>query len=65
MSAAEPELLKKQGVPDLYLIRDQQAIGTDHEGSLDGVHPNDVGFERMAKQYGPQLMEILKKYGIE
>lgn len=59
------ELLKKQGVPDLYLIRDQQAIGTDHEGSLDGVHPNDVGFERMAKQYGPQLMEILKKYGIE
>ena len=49
----------------MYLIRDQQAIGTDHEGSLDGVHPNDVGFERMAKQYGPQLMEILKKYGIE
>lgn len=59
------ELLKEQGVPDLYLIRDRQAIGTDHEGSLDGVHPNDVGFERMARQYEPQLMEILHRYGIE
>ena len=45
------ELLKKQGIKDLYLIRDNHAIGTDHEGSVDGTHPNDLGFDRMVEQY--------------
>lgn len=58
------ELLKKQGIKDLYLIRDNHAIGTDHEGSVDGTHPNDLGFDRMVEQYQPQIMRILKKYGI-
>lgn len=57
------ELLKKQGIKDLYLIRDNHAIGTDHEGSVDGTHPNDLGFDRMVEQYQPQIMRILKKYG--
>ena len=59
------ELLKKQGIKDLYLIRDNHAIGTDHEGSVDGTHPNDLGFDRMVEQYQPQIMRILKKYGIK
>ncbi len=59
------ELLREQGVEDLYLIRDNHAIGVDHEGSSDGTHPNDLGFDRMVKQYQPQILEILKKYGIE
>ena len=59
------ELLKEQGVEDLYLIRDHHAIGTDHEGSSDGTHPNDLGFDRMVQQYQPQILDILKKYGIE
>lgn len=58
------ELLKKQGVEDLYLIRDNRAIGTDHEGSSDGIHPNDLGFDRLVEQYQPQIMKILKRYGI-
>lgn len=58
------ELLKKQGVKDLYLIRDNHAIGTDHEGASDGTHPNDLGFDRLVKQYQPQIMKILKRYGI-
>lgn len=59
------ELLKKQGIKDLYLIRDNHDIGTDHEGSVDGTHPNDLGFDRMVEQYQPQIMRILKKYGIK
>lgn len=59
------EQLKNEGVDDLHLIRDNHAIGTDHEGSVDGTHPNDLGFERMARQYQPQMMAILKPYGIE
>ena len=59
------ELLKKQGIKDLYLIRDNHAIETDHEGSVDRTHPNDLGFDRMVEQYQPQIMRILKKYGIK
>ncbi|OUN72689.1 SGNH/GDSL hydrolase family protein [Barnesiella sp. An55] len=58
------ELLKKEGVKDIYLIRDNHAIGTDHEGSIDGTHPNDLGFDRLVRQYQPQIMKILKRYGI-
>ena len=30
-----------------------------------GTHPNDLGFDRMVEQYQPQIMRILKKYGIK
>ena len=45
-----------------YLVN---TIRTDHEGSVDGTHPNDLGFDRMVEQYQPQIMRILKKYGIK
>lgn len=61
---AQYEQLKKEGVKDLYLIRDNHAIGTDHEGTIDGTHPNDLGFDRLVQQYQPQIMKILKRYGI-
>lgn len=48
------------GVKNLYLIQSVDLLGTDHEGSVDGVHPNDLGFSRFLQAVEPQLLEILK-----
>lgn len=55
----EVEKLCKRGVKKLYFIEGKDLIGKDHEGTGDGIHPNDLGFERMATYLEPKLMEIL------
>lgn len=61
----EIEKLQQAGVKDLYLILDTNLLGDDHEGSVDGTHPNDLGFDRMLQQLKPQIMDILKKYDVQ
>jgi len=39
--------LQQNGVKDLYLILAKNLLGDDHEGTVDGTHPNDLGFDRM------------------
>lgn len=53
------KLLNKQ-VKHLHFITSEGLIGNDHEGSVDGTHPNDLGYYRMTQQLAPRLMEILK-----
>ena len=48
----------------LYLITADNLIGSDHEGTTDGTHPNDLGFDRMLKKIRPTVLEILRNYGI-
>lgn len=55
-------ILVKKGIEDLYFIRGQQLLGTDHEGSVDGTHPNDLGFDRMIQKLLPQFLQIFKQY---
>ena len=55
----EVEKLCKRGVKKLYFIEGKDLIGKDHVGTGDGIHPNDLGFERMAAYLEPKLMEIL------
>ena len=62
--AAEVELLQQQGVKDLYFINPSHLLGQDHEGTIDGTHPNDIGFDRMLQQLQPEIMIILKKHAI-
>ncbi|WAC39156.1 SGNH/GDSL hydrolase family protein [Pedobacter sp. SL55] len=57
--------LKSAGVKDLYLITSENLLGDDHDASTDGVHPNDLGFYRMAAQLGPQITKILGQYNIK
>lgn len=59
----EYEKLKNQGLKDLYYI-EGDLLGTDHEGTADGVHPNDIGFDRMLQVIQPFVADILNKYGI-
>ncbi len=48
----------------LYLITAENLLGDDHEGTTDGTHPNDLGFDRMLQEIRPAVLEILGKYGI-
>lgn len=57
-------MLKEKGIKDLYLIKENNFLGQDHEGTVDGVHPNDVGFERMLSAIQPEILSILCKYDI-
>lgn len=57
-------LLQKKGLQDLYFIPGADMLGKDHEGTGDGTHPNDIGFDRMLQVLKPRFTAILKKYGI-
>lgn len=61
---SQAEHLIQSGIPHLYLLRDNNAIGTDHEGSCDGIHPNDLGFARIIASYEPRILQILSQYGL-
>jgi hypothetical protein len=60
----EFEVLQQQGVKDIYMLKSTNWLGDDHEGTVDGTHPTDLGFDRMLQLLKPQLMKILKKYDI-
>ena len=36
-------------------------LGTDGDGTVDGVHPNDLGFRRHADALAPVLTKLLRK----
>jgi lysophospholipase L1-like esterase len=57
--------LLNKGVKDLYFITSENMLGTDHEGTTDGTHPNDLGYDRMLRHIQPQLLTILAKYNIK
>lgn len=56
---AEYEKLIAEGISGLYYV-EGDLLGTDHEGTVDGIHPNDLGFDRMLKVIEPAVMKVLK-----
>lgn len=50
--------------PHIYFIGSDGFLGNDHEATVDGTHPNDIGFSRMLDCVGPVVVEILERYGI-
>ncbi len=50
--------LKAEGVKKLYLITGDDLIGTDGEGTVDGVHYTDLGFIR----YTDKISKALSKH---
>ena len=61
------ENLKKAGVKKLWLLPGSRAqlegkggrLGDEEDGTVDGVHPTDLGFLRMAEYYLPVMKEVL------
>ncbi len=53
------EALVRDGMPDLHLIEGAALLGDDDEATVDGTHPTDVGFLRMADAMTPILRQVL------
>ncbi len=53
--------LKAEGIKKLYLIAGDDLIGTDQEGTVDGVHYTDLGFLRYAEKVGRIVGKKLNK----
>jgi lysophospholipase L1-like esterase len=51
---------KKRGVKRLWLLPSTGQLATRENGTVDGVHPTDLGFLQMAETYEPVLRQILK-----
>lgn len=54
------EQLKAQNFGQLYYIKSDELLGTDHEAIVDGTHPNDIGMARIAECVGKEIAKILK-----
>ena len=57
-------LLEKK-YDNVYYLDIPFATGGDCESTIDGSHPNDLGFDRIIRSYQPKIAKILKKYGIK
>ena len=51
--------LQKMGITRLHYRTGEGMIGSDHEGTVDGVHPNDIGMLRMAEALKPAIKKLL------
>ena len=51
--------LQKTGVTGIYYREGFGLIGDDHEGTVDGIHPNDIGMLRIAKALSPVIRKLL------
>lgn len=54
------ETLKSSGIKGLNYQKGDGMIGKDHEGTVDGVHPNDLGMLRIAEFMEPVVRKIVK-----
>lgn len=54
------ERLTKAGQRRLFYLRARNFLGADGEATVDGTHPTDVGFLRMADAMEPTLKRALK-----
>ena len=54
------EKLQADQVPGLYYVPAEVLLGNDGEATVDGTHPTDLGFMRMADALEPVLREALK-----
>ncbi|NGM64834.1 SGNH/GDSL hydrolase family protein [Sphingobacterium sp. SGR-19] len=55
----EYDRLQAAGYKNLFYLPADHLIGDDYEGTVDGTHPTDVGFERMVKIIQPAIEKIL------
>lgn len=53
------EELRNNGVTALYYVEGEPLLGLDGEATVDGVHPTDLGFVRMAEAIGRRLGQVL------
>ena len=52
--------LLKSGQKKLFYVPNAKLFGADGEATVDGTHPTDLGFLRMADAIEPTLRKALK-----
>lgn len=52
------EARRQKGDQHIYYVASRDFLGSDGEGAVDGVHPTDLGFQRMAEALAPQLRAV-------
>ena len=58
-----PQMAKKY--KNVYFLNAENITSSDYDGTVDGAHPTDLGFDNFIKTYLPRVQKILKKYGIK
>jgi lysophospholipase L1-like esterase len=53
--------LKRAGLKNIYYVPANNLLGHDGEATVDGTHPTDLGFERMAETMQPILRKALHR----
>jgi lysophospholipase L1-like esterase len=53
------QTLLAEGVSNLQYLPGENLLGDDGEGTIDGSHPTDLGFVRMADALEPVLRPLL------
>ena len=54
------ETLKNAGIKNIHYRKGDDLIGYDFEGTVDGVHPNDIGMLRIAEALEPTIRKLVK-----
>ena len=49
----------KLGFKDIYLIKQKDCLGSDYEATVDGVHYNDIGFQRFSDHILKNIVSVL------
>ena len=55
--------LRRAGVTDLAYLPGAKLLGADREDTVDGSHPNDLGFQRQADAFEPILRSLMEQDG--
>ncbi len=55
------ERLTEKGIQGLSYLPGETLLGSDGEATVDGTHPTDLGFQRMADAFEPVLRKALEK----
>ncbi len=58
-----PQMEKKY--KNVHFIDAENITSSDNDGTIDGAHPTDLGFDNFINTYLPTIKKILKKYGIK
>jgi hypothetical protein len=55
--------LERERIRGLHLVPWKDLLGDDNEATVDGIHPTDLGFSRMAAVIGGAVRRSLRNSG--
>ncbi|NLO39781.1 MAG: hypothetical protein GX115_09970 [Ruminiclostridium sp.] len=56
--------VRAMGDLNVFFVNPESILGNDHTGTIDGTHPSDLGFFRMAEKWLPEILRIFSNKSI-